>query len=96
MVGEIAIVDEDGGDYEVVASDPRFMVDGNGLIVAPSAAFDFESEPFITLELFVADHADSGYQLSTTAKISVIDINEPPTEIRISDELSVPENQQKP
>ncbi len=93
LVGEIAIVDEDGGDYEVVASDPRFMVDGNGLIVAPSAAFDFESEPFITLELFVADHADSGYQLSTTAKISVIDINEPPTEIRISDELSVPENQ---
>jgi len=91
-LGYVTIFDVDqGSNYQFEPSDQRFQVRNGRIYLAPDAKLDFETEPTIKLEIIATEDAVSGYQISTTATLSIADVNEPPTAVRILN-TSVPEN----
>lgn len=91
-IGFVTIFDVDlGSSYRFETPDQRFQIRNGKIYVTPGAKLDFETEPTIQLEIFAIEDVASGYQISTTTTLSIADINEPPTAIRILN-ASVPEN----
>ncbi len=91
-IGYVTVFDVDRGSrYSFEASDPRFEIRSGRIYLAAGAELDFESEKQIELEIFATEDAVSGYQISTTATLSITDVNEPPTAVRIVDAY-LPEN----
>ncbi len=91
-IGYVTVFDVDRGSrYTFEASDSRFEIRSGRIYLAAGAEFDYESEGQIELEIFATEDAVSGYQISTTATLTLTDVNEPPTAVRIVD-VYLPEN----
>ncbi len=91
-LGYVTVFDADrGARYKFETSDSRFEVRNGRIYLAPGAKLDFESEPQVSLEVIATEDAISGYQISTTATLTVTDVNEAPTAVRILNS-SVAEN----
>ena len=91
-LGYVTVVDVDlGSHYQFESSDHRFQVRDGRIYLAAGAKLDFETEPTIKLEIIATEDEVSGYQISTTATLSIADVSEPPTAVRILN-ASVPEN----
>ncbi|MBW6401859.1 cadherin domain-containing protein [Roseomonas sp. HJA6] len=82
-VATLAAVDPDGADTFTFTVtdlngqvDPRFVVVGNELRLAPGAALDFEAAPTIALRLTATDQG--GLSVTQTLSVAVLDINEAP------------------
>lgn len=91
-IGFVTIYDVDqGASYHYDTSDSRFEVRNGKIYLLPGAKLDYETEPTIEFEITAIEDAVSGYQISTTATISIADVNEAPTLVRILN-TSVPEN----
>ncbi len=91
-LGYATVFDVDqGARYVFSTPDPRFQVRNGRIYLAPGAKLDFEAEPTVKLDVIATEDAISGYQITTTATLSIADINEPPTGVRILNS-SVPEN----
>ncbi len=91
-LGYVTVVDVDlGSHYQFESSDHRFQVRNGRIYLVAGTKLDFETEPTIKLEIIATEDAVSGYQISTTATLSIADVNEPPTAVRILN-ASVPEN----
>ncbi len=86
----VADVDQDAR-YKFETSDSRFEVRNGRVYLIPGAVLDFESEPQVNFEIIATEDAISGYQISTTATLTVANMNEPPTAVRILNS-SVAEN----
>lgn len=90
--GYVTVFDVDqGSNYQFNTPDQRFQIRNGRIYLAPNAKLDFETEPTIQLEIIATEDAVSGYQISTTATLSIADVNEPPTAVRILSD-SIPEN----
>lgn len=90
--GYLTVFDADRGSrYRFETSDPRFVVRSGRIYLADGASLNYEAEPQIELEIFAIEDAVSGYQISTTATLTIADVNEPPTAVRILDAF-LPEN----
>lgn len=84
-VGTVLVEDEDAAsDYAFVVSDPRFVVDGGVLKLAPGQELDREQEPTVTLEITATDTTEPDHSISTEVTVSVADRNDPPTDIVLS------------
>ncbi len=91
-VGYVSLFDVDqGSNYRFATSDQRFQIRNGRIYLSDDARFNFETESTIELEIIATEDEISGYQISTTATISIADVNEPPTAVRILN-VSVPEN----
>jgi len=83
-LGYVTVFDADrGARYKFETSDSRFEVRHGRIYLASGTKLDFESEPQVNFEIIATEDAISGYQISTTATLTVADVNEPPTAVRI-------------
>ena len=91
-LGYVTVFDVDqGSNYRFETPDTRFQIRNGRIYLAPNANLDFETEPTIKLAIVATEDVVSGYQISTTATLSIADVNEPPTAVRILSD-SLPEN----
>ena len=91
-LGYVTVFDADRGSrYQFETSDPRFTINNGRITLADGVQLNYEEEQQIELEIFAIEDVVSGYQISTTATLTVADVNEAPTAIRILDSV-VPEN----
>jgi hypothetical protein len=90
VVGVLAVVDPDPGDsHTFTVDDARFEVVGNQLKLVAGTSLDAETEPTVAVNSTVTD--GGGLQYSEAFTITVIDINEAPTQLTL-DNSSVDEN----
>jgi hypothetical protein len=84
-VGAVVVDDPDNGDsHTFEVSDARFEVAGGQLKLNDGQMLDFEAEPSISLEITALDSGEPALEVRQTFTISVQDINEPPTEVSLS------------
>lgn len=83
-LGYVTVFDADrGARYNFKSSDSRFEIRNGRVYLAAGVKLDYESEPEVNFEIIATEDAVSGYQISTTATLTVDDVNEPPTAVRI-------------
>lgn len=92
-LGQLYVEDVDGDlNFRFVSGDPRFEVRGDRLYLVPGSSIDFENEPDIELLVTaIEDQTIEGYRITTMASLSVTDVNEPPTELKLT-RRELPEN----
>ena len=88
VIGTVTITDVDDpnesfGQHTVTSSDDRFEVVSGSLQLKSGVSLDHESEPSITLQLSATD--GGGLVLTESFVITVVDINESPLDIALSD-----------
>ncbi len=82
-VGFVSVVDADhDASFRVTTSDPRFTVE-NGRVYLAGGELDFESEESIVVQVLATDTTDDSIFISTEATLSIGDVNEPPTAVRL-------------
>ena len=87
-LGAINVLDLDPLDtFTWTVSDPRLEIVGGELRLAAGQSLDFESEASIVLLVTVTDSAGASYQETIT--VSVLDLNEAPTAINLTDSTVV-------
>ncbi|MCA9129725.1 MAG: cadherin-like domain-containing protein [Planctomycetales bacterium] len=92
-LGFVSIVDVDpDASYQISASDPRFRVE-NGRLYLASGSLDFETESQIVVEFVATDLSDPEISIRGETTLSIGNVNERPTAIRLSNS-SVSENAQ--
>jgi len=86
LVGTLSAVDPDAGetfDFELLNSaGGRFVLNGAQLLVAATAALDFETQTSHSITVQVTDSA--GHVFSRSLVIPVTNQNEPPTDLQLS------------
>ncbi len=83
VVGTLSAIDLDPSDTHTYAvTDPRFLVSGDQLSLAPGVVLDHETEPQIAIDVQVADTA--GASGVFTLLVEVADVNEPPAALALS------------
>ncbi len=80
-------VEEDYGEGYVTST--RFEIVGNELKLKPGVSLNHEAEPTVTVRIRATD--GGGLELASNVSITVEDVNEPPTDITLSNS-SVAEN----
>lgn len=91
LVGTITIIDPDlEGSFEITTSDARFQILSGNLYFV-TGELDFETEPQISFSITALD-LYSNFAISTSATVSIIDVNEKPLALRF-DGGQVPENE---
>ncbi|MDA1073827.1 MAG: hypothetical protein O3A63_03560 [Proteobacteria bacterium] len=86
VIGGLSAIDSDPGDtHTYTTTDPRFEIIGDQLKLRAGETFDFETEPLVSVEITVTD-ADSASHI-TTLIITVLDLNETPTDIVLDDSI---------
>lgn len=89
-IGAVTVADLDPADsHTITTSDPRFVVNGGQLQLAPGVSLDFEATPTVPLTLTASD--SSGASISVQVVVTVIDVNEVPLQIDL-DNLTVDAN----
>ncbi|QQR40404.1 M10 family metallopeptidase C-terminal domain-containing protein [Devosia rhizoryzae] len=94
-VADLFVVDPDTNplmrNNVVTVSDPRFEIDADtgALYLKAGQSIDFEATPQIDVTL---NSADGLVRFSKSVTLSVADVNEAPTNITISNQVSVTEN----
>ncbi|MEO1718278.1 MAG: cadherin domain-containing protein, partial [Planctomycetota bacterium] len=97
VIANVSPTDPDAGEtfaYRLVDdADGRFEIDDSGTVrVGDGAAFDFESEPIVTLTVEVEDSA--GHLQTAWLTVDVSDVNETPTGLTVAggsvSEIAVP------
>lgn len=84
VAGSLVLVDPDtDARYVFSTSDSRFDVI-NGRLVFVAGGLDFEAEPSIRVDITATDYYDPSIRISTTATIAVLDVNEGPSSIQLS------------
>ncbi|MEM9622703.1 MAG: hypothetical protein AAF993_13710, partial [Pseudomonadota bacterium] len=82
LIGVLVVQDLDPADtHTFTLSDPRFVITGSSLSLAPGVALDFETGNSIDLNVTVID--SQGGVLNTTVSITVEDVNEAPLSIML-------------
>ncbi len=82
-IGFVSIVDVDrDASYRVTTSDPRFTVD-NGRLLLSGGQLDYETEGTIVLEVLATDESEPSIVISTSATVSISDVNEAPVGIYV-------------
>ncbi|XOV82293.1 MAG: hypothetical protein ACFHXK_15695 [bacterium] len=88
VAGSIVVADPDPDDtHVIVVDDPRFIVVGTSLQLAPDVALDFEAIQRITVGITVTDPEGAGY--TQQVDIVVLDVNEAPSLITLSSDTFV-------
>ena len=83
LVGIIAVTDLDPSDtHTLTVSDPRFVISGSELRLAPGVSVDFEAEATIALTITATDPAGGSIDVPLT--VTVLNVNEAPTEVTLS------------
>jgi hypothetical protein len=81
-IGRLAGMDIDSGEmFSFATDDPRFLISSDELFLAPGQSFDFERENQVTVQVRVTD--SRGGTLTGALTINVLDVNEPPFDLRI-------------
>jgi hypothetical protein len=76
-VGRLTAVDPDPNDTIAwTTSDPRFVIQGDVLFLAPLASFDFEAASTVTLQVRATDNGSPSLFFEKVIEIQVADINE--------------------
>ncbi len=70
-----------GGQITWDIDDPRFIVDGEMLIIAPGGVFDYETEPSVTVN-FTATDVASGSKASKTVVFTIANRDDPIVDIK--------------
>ncbi len=84
VIGDLVVEDVDPDDVHTqTVSDPRFEINGSTLKLVEGVSLDFEAESEITVSITVTD--SDGNILVHPLVISVLDVNERPTDIDLSD-----------
>ena len=84
-VGAIIVVDLDPTDtHTYTVSDLRFTVVNGTLVLLSGQSIDFETEPTVTLTVTVTDSSLASY--TEEFVLSVVDVNEAPTDISLDDQ----------
>lgn len=88
LVGLLAAGDPDPTDGHVFAvSDPRFVVVGAELRLAPNVSFDFETEA--SVDIIVSATDPLGAVVEQPITVTIIDVNEAPTAIGIDNQSAI-------
>ena len=83
VVGTLDALDSDSADTHTFAvTDPRFVVIGDSLQLAPGTAFNFELDTPIPLDVSVTDDAGENVVISIT--VTIVDVNEAPDSITLA------------
>lgn len=81
IIGTIQVDEVDGDDYVITISDPRFVVDGDNVVLVDGAELDFEQEPTISITITVVNPENEEDQGTYTTMLTVADEDDPPTDI---------------
>ncbi|MFO1066819.1 MAG: dockerin type I domain-containing protein [Pirellulales bacterium] len=92
IVGRLHVDDPDlDQDYQVVSSDPRFIVVGDTIMRTSDGTLDYETEPRIPVVFTAYRPSEASDSISTTTYVQLIDFNEPPLAITV-DASKIKEN----
>jgi hypothetical protein len=92
VIGIFQVADPDVGQtHSVILDDGRFTVVDQQLQLNPSFQLDFETEPQVVIVASARDPGIPPQSVSATFTISVRDMNDPPRDLRLSND-SAPEN----
>ncbi len=90
--GTAVVFDVDEKDsYYITVNDPRFEVVNGRIVRTDVGTLDFETEPFVDLELVAADMEDASYSIARQVRMPIFDSNDAPRGLIISS-LEVTEN----
>lgn len=81
VVGTIHVNDVDGDEYLITLSDPRFVIQGNQILLADGVTFNYEAEPRVELLIYVVNPGSDGDEANYEAELEIEDVDEPPTDI---------------
>lgn len=90
VAATLIVTNVDGGTISWNIDDPRFVIKNDQLLVAPGAAFDFETEPTVDITL-TGSESNSSEVVSIPLRLTIGDVYESIKEIR-PDTASVKEN----
>ncbi|MCO6457547.1 MAG: cadherin domain-containing protein [Pirellulaceae bacterium] len=83
VVGNLTVIDPDHGEtFQFQVSDPRFEVLAGQLKLVNGLALDHEQDPEVMLSVTVTDSGSEQFTQAFT--IAVLDVNEPPTALGLS------------
>lgn len=83
-LGYVTIVDVDrDAEYRVTTSDPRFEVQSGELVLA-EGGLNFEDQSSIVIQIMATDVSDEQIQITRQATVTLADVNEAPTGLKIS------------
>jgi hypothetical protein len=86
VVGSISVADPNPDDqFTFALGDSRFEIVGGELKLKASESLDFEDEATIELQIMVTDQGGASYQQLFV--IEVLDRNDPPTDITLSNQV---------
>lgn len=85
-LGFITVFDPDrDSQYTFTSSDPRFISVNGQLLLKAQGLLDFETEKTIVFDVTATDVSRPDFSITHRTTLVIADVNEPPTEIRISD-----------
>lgn len=94
FVANLSVIDPDSSPAfranTLVVDDARFLIENGALYLKAGVALDFEAEPLIDLAIGVL--IDGTTQLLQNVAVAVVDGDDAPTDIVVSDLQAVPEN----
>jgi len=88
-LGLLQVLDSDSADVHTLSvADPRFVIQGTNLVLAPGVSFDFENETLVVLPITIVDAA--GAQIVVDVDVVVTDVNESPFDLIVSQTTVAP------